>query len=186
VTKRQLRAAHIQFLRKHRDVLVTFGPIRHADGTPAGYAYQTDFPGTTAEAMHPFLAEDPFAQGGLYGSSMVSGWKCALPHRQASFPPRPSLHGFFFHGTAVPNATERRNAIVDAHRAHLMPKDNTNCLSRGPLTDPGGMVWLGSAMIYEFRDRAALDDFFRTEPYCVNGLYERIEIFRWQRGAMAE
>ena len=60
-----LRSAHARFLKKHRDVLVTFGPIRLQDGAPAGYAYQTDFPGTTADAMRPFLAEDPFAQAGL-------------------------------------------------------------------------------------------------------------------------
>jgi uncharacterized protein YciI len=118
-----LRAAHARFLKRHRDVLVTFGPIRHQDG--AGYAYQTDFPGTTAEAMRSFLAEDPFAQTGLYGASIVSGWKCALPHRQASFSPRGDLQGFFFHGVAVPNAADRRNAIVEAHRAHLIPKDAT-------------------------------------------------------------
>jgi hypothetical protein len=47
-----LRAAHARFLKQHRDVLVTFGPIRRADGAPAGYAYQTDFPGTTADTMH--------------------------------------------------------------------------------------------------------------------------------------
>ncbi len=181
-----LRAAHARFLAKHRDALVTFGPIRHQDGAPAGYAYQTDFPGTTAEAMRPFLAEDPFAQAGLYGASIVSGWKCALPHRQVSHPPHGDLRGFFFHGVAVPNATERRNAIVDAHRAHLIPKDASNCLSRGPLTDDSGTPWLGSAMIYEFPDRAALDEFFRDEPYCLNGLYARIDVYRWQRGAMAE
>ncbi len=181
-----LRAAHARFLKRHRDVLVTYGPIRHQDGAPAGYAYQTDFPGTTAEAMHSFLAEDPFAQAGLYGWSIVSGWKCALPHRQVSHPPRADLQGFFFHGVAVPNATDRRNAIVEAHRAHLIPKDASNCLARGPLTDASGAPWLGSAMIYEFPDRAALDEFFREEPYCVNGLYARIDIYRWQRGAMAD
>ena len=36
---------------------------------------------------------------------------------------------------ARPNATERRNALVDAHRAHLGPRDNTNCLARGGLTE---------------------------------------------------
>jgi uncharacterized protein YciI len=181
-----LRAAHARFLAQHRDVLVTFGPIRHQDCTPAGYVYQTDFAGTTAEAMQPFLDADPFAQAGLYASSMVSGWRCALPHRQASLPPRPRLQGFFFHGVAVPNATERRNAVVEAHRAHLVPKDASNCVSRGPLTDAGGAAWLGSAMVYEFTDRAALDDFFRTEPYCVNSLYARIDIYRWQRGVTAD
>jgi uncharacterized protein YciI len=179
-----LAAAHARFLKRHSGVLVTFGPLRTADGTPAGYVYQTDFPGTSADAMAPFLADDPFAQEGLYESTFVSGWKCALAHRQPTFPARPGLEGFFFHGIAVPNATARRNAILDAHRNHLMPKDDTNCLSRGPLTDATGEPWLGSAMVYEFTDRAALDAFFHDEPYCVNGIYQTIDVYDWRRGVV--
>ena len=179
-----LAVAHARFLHRHRDILVTFGPIFAADGAPAGYVYQTDFPGTKADAMAGFLAEDPFGREGLYTSSFVSGWKCALAHRQPTLRPRPNLEGFFFHGTAVPDATARRNAIVDAHRNHLMPKDDSNCVSRGPLTDPTGEPWLGSAMVYEFPDRAALEAFFRDEPYCVNGIYRTIDIYDWQRGVM--
>jgi uncharacterized protein YciI len=81
--------------------------------------------------------------------------------------------------------TERRNALGDLHRAHLGPKDNTNCVARGGLTDGGGATWLGSAMVYEFRDRDALDAFFANEPFCTNELYERVDIFRWQRGEIA-
>ena len=40
-------------------------------------------------------------------------------------------------------------------------------------------------MVYEFRDRAELDDYFRTEPYCVNGTYQHIEINDWRRSALA-
>jgi uncharacterized protein YciI len=180
-----LRDEHARFLKRHKDVLVTFGPIRHADRTPAGYAYQTDLPGTTAEAIREFLSEDPFAKAGLYGSASVSGWRCALSHRQAMMPSRRELQGFFFYDIAKPNVTERRNTLGDLHRAHLGPRDNTNCLSRGGLTDGSGATWLGSAMVYEFPDRDALDDFFEKEPFRTNGLYERIDIFHWQRGEMA-
>jgi uncharacterized protein YciI len=180
-----LREEHARFLKKHKDVLVTFGPISHPDRTPAGYAYQTDFPGTSADPIRAFLSEDPFAKAGLYGSTTHSGWRCALGHRQAVMPARPQLQGFFFYGVAKPNVTERRNALGDLHRAHLGPKDNTNCLARGGLTDGGGAVWLGSAMVYEFPDRDALDAFFATEPFRTNGLYERIDIFHWRRGEMA-
>jgi uncharacterized protein YciI len=182
---RSLREEHARFLRTQKDALVTFGPIRDSDGTPAGYAYQTDFPGTSAEPIRKFLSEDPFANAGLYRSTSISGWRCALPHRQKTMAARPGLQGFFFYGTAKPNVTEHRNALRDLHRAHLGPKDDTNCLSRGGLTDGEGAVWLGSAMVYEFSDRDALDAFFKNEPFCTNGLYERIDIFGWQRGEMA-
>ena len=180
-----LRAEHALFLKKYKDALVTFGPIRHADQTPAGYAYQTDFPGTEPEGIHPFLAEDPFARAGLYRSVTISGWRCALNHRQPTKPTLPGFQGFFFHGIARPNMTERRNALVDAHRAHIGPLDDTQCLARGGLTERTGTEWLGSAMVYEFPDRRALDEFFRNEPFCTNGIYERVDIYSWQRGVLA-
>jgi uncharacterized protein YciI len=180
-----LREAHARFLRQYQDALVTFGPIRNADGSPAGYAYQTDFPGTTMEAMHRFLAEDPFTNAGLIHACSVNGWRCALKVRQASMKPRPGLQGFFFYGIGKPNVTARRNEVVDAHRAHLMAVDESNCVSRGPITNGEAKEWLGSAMIYEFLDRRALDAFFEIEPYCASGLYERIDIYHWRPGELA-
>ena len=41
------------------------------------------------------------------------------------------------------------------------------------------------SLIHVRENRAALDDFFRDEPYCTNGIYERIDIYDWQRGVMA-
>jgi uncharacterized protein YciI len=184
-----VRADHARFLGRYRAALVTCGPIWHpvspqGDRAPAGYAYQLDVPGPVRDAVRDFLAEDPFAAAGLFSSTVTSDWHCALATRLASAPERPGLQGFFFHGTGKPGVTEFRNTIVAAHRAHLEAKDATNCLSRGFLTDAGGKAWLGSAMVYEFADRAALDDYFRTEPYCTNGIYERIDLYDWRRGVI--
>ncbi len=181
-----LRAAHARFLRDYREVLVTFGPIGAAAGSLAGYAYQTDFPGTDAESMREFLARDPFSAAGLCRSKIVSGWRCMLPHRQATTPVRTGVRGFLFHGTAKPNVTERRNELAELHRAHLRPRDHSNCLARGGLTDKEGQAWLGSAMVYEFPDRSAFDEFFRTEPFRTHGIYEQVDIYEWQRGTMAD
>src|SRR5215207_7671183 len=162
-----VRADHARFLGRWRDALVTYGPI---------------FRG---EAAAGFIAEDPLAVHGVVETDEVSDWHCALATRQPTAPPRPGLNGFFFHGIGKPGITDFRNTIVAAHRAHLQQRDAGNCLARGYLTDAGGKVWLGSAMVYEFESRAALDDFFRTEPYCTNGIYERIDIYDWQRGILA-
>jgi hypothetical protein len=40
-------------------------------------------------------------------------------------------------------------------------------------------------MVYEFPDRGALEEFFRTEPYCTSGIYERVDVFDWRRGVAA-
>jgi uncharacterized protein len=175
---------HARFLARWRSALVTYGPIFRGR-VPAGYLYQTDLPGYVPEAVAQFVADDPLAANGIVENDEISDWHCALATRQPTAPPRPGLNGFFFHGIGKPNITDFRNTIVPAHRGHLQQKDASNCLSRGYLTDAGGKTWLGSAMVYEFESRAALDDFFRTEPYCANGIYERIEIYDWQRGVMA-
>ena len=181
---KSLVADHARFLRDWRDRLVTYGPIFRG-AAPAGYLYQTDLPGVVPEASAQFVAEDPFALAGVYEGDLVSDWHCALGIRQRTASPRPGLKGFFFHGTGKPGITDFRNTIVAAHRAHLLEKDASNCLARGYLTDAGGKLWLGSAMVYEFQSRAALDDFFRAEPYCTNGIYQEFEIYDWQRGVIA-
>ena len=181
-----LREEHARFLGRWRAALVTFGPISRgplsSGGAPVGYLYQTDLPGQAPEAVGRFLADDPLATNGVVDEDEISDWHCALAMRQPSTPLRPDLKGFFFHGIGKPGITEFRNTIVTAHRAHLQRKDASNCLSRGYLTDAGGKEWLGSAMVYEFESRAALDDFFRDEPYCTNGIYQRIDIYDWRRG----
>ncbi len=179
-----MRADHARFLKNWRDVLVTFGPI-YRGAAPAGYLYQTDLPGDLPASVARFMEEDPLGVNGVSEAEEVSDWHCALATRQPTAPPRPGLQGFFFHGIGKPNITEFRNTIVPAHRAHLQQKDAGNCLSRGYLTNAGGKEWLGSAMVYEFETRAALDDFFKDEPYCTNGIYERIDIYDWQRGVSA-
>jgi uncharacterized protein YciI len=178
-----LRGDHARFLDRHRAALITYGPIWSEDGAPAGYLYQVELPDRSA--VSGFLGDDPFAAAGLFQATITSEWHCALAHRLASMPPRPGLAGFFFHGIGKPDITEFRNTIVAAHRAHLQPKDATNCVSRGYLTDAVGQIWMGSAMVYEFRDRDELDEFFRAEPYCVNGIYQHVDIYDWRRGALA-
>jgi hypothetical protein len=179
-----MRAEHGRFLRNWRDALITFGAIFRGPA-PAGYLYQTDLPGNAPQAVARFMAEDPLAANGVVEADEISDWHRALTTRQPTAPPRPGLRGFFFHGTGKPGITEFRNTLVPAHRAHLQPKDAGNCLARGYLTDAGGQSWLGSAMVYEFESRAILDDFFKDEPYCTGGIYEKIEIYDWQRGVIA-
>jgi len=181
---KSLRDDHARFLGRWREALVTYGPVFRG-AAPAGYLYQTELPGNAPEAVAQFIAEDPLALAGVYEGDDVSDWHCALATRLPTAPPRSGLKGFFFHGIGKPGITEFRNTIVPAHRAHLQQRDASNCLSRGYLTDAGGKEWLGSAMVYEFESRAALDDFFKDEPYCTGGIYQRVEIYEWQRGVMS-
>jgi uncharacterized protein YciI len=179
-----MRAEHARFLRNWRDVLVTYGAMFRGEA-PAGYLYQTDLPGPMPDAFARFVAEDPLTAHGVVEEDEIGDWHCALATRQPTAPPRPSLRGFFFHGIGKPGVTDLRNTIMPAHRVHLQPKDADHCLARGYLTDAGGKVWLGSAMVYEFENRAALDQFLCDEPYCANRLYQKIDIYDWRRGELS-
>lgn len=44
----------------------------------------------------------------------------------------------------------------------------------GLLDDEGKMK--GSALVMEFPDRAALDEYLRNEPYVVEGVWQKIEV----------
>lgn len=180
---RTMRSEHARFLRNWRDALVTFGAI-FRDDAPEGYLYQTDLPGHVPDAVARFMAEDPLAANGVVETDELSDWHCALATRQPTAPLRPGLSGFFFHGIGKPGITAFRNSIVPAHRAYLQPMDAGHCLARGYLTDADGQVWRGSAMVYEFANRAALDDFFRDEPYCRHGIYQTIDVYDWRRGGI--
>ncbi len=180
-----VRDAHKAFLARHKDVLVTAGAISHPETGAKGYAYQVDLPGFDPASLNTFLAEDPFEEAGAYTSTIKLGWRCALAYRHATAPKRQGLKGFFFHGIGKPNMTAKRETIVKAHMAHLMQVDDTHCLARGPLTNVRGETWEGSAMLYQFPTRDALWAFFKDEPYCVNGLYERIDLYDWTPADMA-
>ena len=177
-----LRDEHARFLGGRREALVSYGPLA-LGGAPAGYLYQLDLPDRPAVAQ--FLGADPFANAGVFHTTITSDWHCALPYRLPEMPLRPGVVGFFFHGIGKPDMTCFRNTILAAHRAHLQPGDAGHCLARGYLTDRESAAWMGSAMVYEFRDRAGFDGFFRAEPYCVNGLYQRIDVYDWRRGTLA-
>ena len=66
----------------------------------------------------------------------------------------------------------KRLEVRPQHLANL-PKDHVICAG-GLLTEEGQMK--GSAMVMEFENRAALDEYLRTEPYVVAGVWEKITV----------
>ena len=70
------------------------------------------------------------------------------------------------------NKLAKRLEVRPQHLANL-PKDHVICAG-GLLTEEGKMK--GSAMIMDFEDRASLDDYLRTEPYVVAGVWEKITV----------
>lgn len=69
---------------------------------------------------------------------------------------------------------ERRMAVRPRHLEGMRALGSRIVCAGGLLDDEGRMR--GSALVLEFDDRAALDDYLANEPYVVEGVWERVEV----------
>ena len=82
-------------------------------------------------------------------------------------------------GTA---GSELRLTARDAHVSYLN-EHRHRFIGSGPMLSDDGEQIVGTLMILDMPDRAALDAFMREEPYNKAGLLEKIEIRRWRFGS---
>ncbi|MCP9472944.1 MAG: YciI family protein [Nitrospira sp.] len=79
---------------------------------------------------------------------------------------------FVIIGYDGPEGEAKRTVHRPAHLANLERLDKEGrVLLVGPLTDKAG-----SLMVLEFASREEAEQFARTDPYTVHGVFERIEI----------
>lgn len=66
---------------------------------------------------------------------------------------------------------------MEVRPRHLegMKKIGKQIICAGGLLDDEGRM-KGSALVMEFSDRAALDDYLKNEPYVVEGVWRKIEV----------
>jgi uncharacterized protein len=75
-----------------------------------------------------------------------------------------------------PGAHARRLKARPEHLEKIAGlKSSGGFLLGGAILDDNGQM-IGSMIVYEFPDRAALDNKLKEEPYVVNGVWEKIEI----------
>ena len=75
-----------------------------------------------------------------------------------------------------PQAEERRLKVRPEHLEKIKNLKNTREFLFGGaiLNNEGGMI--GSVILYDFPDRASLDERLKDEPYINDGVWEKIEI----------
>ena len=73
-----------------------------------------------------------------------------------------------------PNKLEKRMEVRPRH-LEGMNKLGDHIICAGGLLDEEGRM-KGSALVVEFPDRAALDDYLASEPYVVEGVWQKIEV----------
>ena len=82
-----------------------------------------------------------------------------------------------------PDATDKRKAVHGAHVAHLKNAKSFELTIAvgGPLVSDDGATSIGSLMVLETSDRAAVEKFNRADPFHLNGVWGKVEIRRFDR-----
>lgn len=73
-----------------------------------------------------------------------------------------------------PNMLDKRMEVRPRH-LEGMAKLGKQIICAGGLLDEQGKM-KGSALVMEFPDRAALDEYLAGEPYVVEGVWQKIEV----------
>jgi uncharacterized protein YciI len=85
---------------------------------------------------------------------------------------------FVLHAFDKAGALETRLANYEAHKAFLADTTphGVSMIMSGPLVADDGKTMIGSLMILEARDRAAVEAFNRADPFHSAGIWERVDI----------
>lgn len=89
---------------------------------------------------------------------------------------------FLFHAIDRTGTAELRQHLRTDHRASIRRLDpQCRCILGGPLLDSSGAM-TGTALVFEAESVAAVRAFMGDDPYVVEGLFERVEIWPWRIG----
>jgi uncharacterized protein YciI len=90
---------------------------------------------------------------------------------------------FVLIGLDRPGAGELRQSLRPAHQAHFFaPQPQCRGVAGGPLLDDAGVEMIGSLLVFEATDKAAVDRFMADDPYQRGDLFERVDIWPWRWG----
>lgn len=90
---------------------------------------------------------------------------------------------FVVHALDKENILATRAKHYRAHRIHLdkSADDHVDVVTAGTLVAEDGETPVGSVFVIDAANRAAVDAFTRSDPYHLNGVWERVEIHGYNR-----
>jgi uncharacterized protein YciI len=179
----KLAEAHWSFMDRYAAAMIARGPTLTPDRTAwTGSMHMVDLP--DAEAARVFAFQEPFYRAGVYGEVLVRRWRNLLGRTMWQFPAElGDERRFLVLGHGKPSVDATRQALGAAQRRWFgVPGHRDRVILRGPLLSDDGAGWMGSALLVQLRDRAAVEAMLAGAPYVQAGLYESVEIHDWQFG----
>jgi uncharacterized protein len=131
-----------------------------------------------------FAFAEPFWRAGVYDQVLVRRWRNVLGRTMWDDPAE--LGGdrrFLVIGQARAGVEATRQALGAAQRRWFgAPGRRDGVILCGPLLAEDGAGWVGSALLVQLGDRAAVEAMWAGAPYVRAGLYGSVEIHDWQFG----
>ena len=90
---------------------------------------------------------------------------------------------FVFCAHDKPGVEETRVRAREHHRAYIrIVQDGCRCVAGGPLMDDTGARMTGTLLIFEARDRKAVEAFVANDPYMGEKIFARADVWKWNWG----
>ena len=87
---------------------------------------------------------------------------------------------FAIYATDKADALETRMAVRQAHLDYIKEGFNDKVLTAGPRLSDDGEKMIGSLIVIDLPDHAAVGDFCKNDPYAIAGVFEKTEITRFK------
>jgi uncharacterized protein YciI len=179
----ELAEAHWSFMDGYAAAMIARGPTLTPNRTTwTGSMHLVDLP--DAQAAQVFAFQEPFYRAGVYGEVLVRRWSNALGRTMWDYPAElGDGRRFWVIGRGKPGVAAARQALVAAQRRWFgEPGHRDGVILCGPLLADDGVGWVGSALLVQLGDRAAVEAMWAGAPYVQAGLYGSVEIHDWQFG----
>jgi uncharacterized protein len=172
--------AHWAFMDQYATTMIARGPTLSDDGTEwTGSMHIVGLP--DAAAAHAFAFEEPYYRAGVFADVFMRRWRNELGRTMWQFQGDPDHQQRFLvisHGKPDVHvqlgSLPPRQRFFDDHRSQVIV-----C---GSLLSNDGATWVGSTLLAEAPDRAAVEALAQSDPFAQSGLYELVEIHRWRFG----
>jgi uncharacterized protein len=163
--------------------MIARGPTLTPDRTTwTGSMHMVDLP--DAQAARAFAFQEPFYRAGVYDQVLVRRWRNTLSRTMWEYPFEPGDdRRFLVIARGKPGVEAARQELEAAQRRWFgEPGYRDGLILRGPLLADDGAGWVGSALLVQLPDRAAVAAMWAGAPYVQGGLYASVEIHDWQFG----
>ncbi len=90
---------------------------------------------------------------------------------------------FVVHAIDKPDILPTRAKFYRAHRVHLdeAAARDVDVVTAGTLVADDGETPVGSVFVIDAKDRATVDAFTRSDPYHLNGVWDKVQIHGYNR-----